>query len=309
MTSTRIAAVIPFLGGLLFLALSNPVSHAEDSGPRCMQYLSALRGRTVKYCIDRSRPDLPATSGEPVAYYFHGVGRDEGHWSRSRYDQTLRELRRTEDLPAVTFVSFETAGTSFFADREASGEHAYETWFLREFVPMIEARYRVCSTRRCRALLGHSMGGMGAINTGLRHPHLFFLIGANSPATPPFNVFDDYGKVWRPYFQRHGVLAARGAYLIWDARRAFKSRENADAHSPIELVRGFPASKRWPAFYVDVGDDDYYGFDEGVGILVRLLAERGLPATSNLYRGGTHDIEDEPMQRRNLLRFLFDRLK
>jgi S-formylglutathione hydrolase FrmB len=56
----------------------------------------------------------------------------------------------------------------------------YETHFLSELMPFIEAHYRVRRDRNGRGLIGHSGGAYGASMLALRHPDVFSFVGASS---------------------------------------------------------------------------------------------------------------------------------
>lgn len=278
--------------------------------PNCHRYSSLVLEKDVKYCLERSRPDLPQRQGEPVAYYMHGVTEDETHWWKEKYAETLAAFRGAEDLPPFTVVTFETSGTSYFTDRggKQSGGDAFETWFVTEFLVHVEADHGVCAARECRAILGHSMGGLGAIKTALRFPHLFATVAANSAALVPFNVHAPM-EHWKAYFDRHPIYQVQGRWLIWDARRAFPSAEIFDQHDPSVLVAQLTDSASFPKMYLDVGGRDHYGFQEGFFRFLAAVKKRGLVVESNYYPEGTHYPRREPHQRENVLRFLIERIR
>jgi S-formylglutathione hydrolase FrmB len=155
------------------------------------------------------------------------------------------------------------------------------------------------------------MGGLGAIKTALRFPKLFSVVAANSPALVPFSIWDSFWK-WVHYFGRHPIDSYRGTYLIWDTRRAFRTRANFDLHDPVLEVAHFAENfdpGLFPKFYFDVGNQDFYGFQEGFARLKMMLDKTGYAYTSDFYPNGTHDIENEPVQRENLLRWLIEKLR
>src|SRR5260370_17987569 len=58
----------------------------------------------------------------------------------------------------------------------------YDDFFLREFMPWIENRYRIAATRESRGIGGISMGGYGALRMAFLHPRLFGSVSAHSAA-------------------------------------------------------------------------------------------------------------------------------
>ena len=256
--------------------------------------------------MQRSHPELPLTQHEPVFYFMHGIWEDHKAWMKTGYADALTKLSQTEKFPPATFVSFETASISLFTDHtnDPRASDSYESWFLNEFIPWIEKIHGVCASRECRGLMGVSMGGLGAIKTALRHPHLFFLAAANSAALVPFNVFEPMSR-WKSYFDRHPIGNLKGSFLINRARSTFRTAENFDLHDPLKIVTAF-ASELWPALYFDVGGKDSYGFQEGAFLFKKALEDRKLPFTFYFEPKGGHDL----VLKRNIevLRYIRERL-
>lgn len=60
--------------------------------------------------------------------------------------------------------------------------HAYAQWLAQTLVPAIDARYRTQARPDARAILGWSLGGAQALNSGWQYPEVFGRIGAFSPS-------------------------------------------------------------------------------------------------------------------------------
>src|SRR5207344_2520339 len=58
----------------------------------------------------------------------------------------------------------------------------YSDFFLQEFIPAVENKYRVRPGRKNRAITGVSMGGYGALRFAFAHPELFSAVSAQSAA-------------------------------------------------------------------------------------------------------------------------------
>ena len=107
----------------------------------------------------------------PVAYYLHGLGDNEqslvnlGGWSI--YDRLMREKKIGE------FVVLAPAGFASFYINSRDGKFRYEDFFLHEFLPAMEKKYRIGTTRSQRGILGVSMGGYGALHYGFKYPECF----------------------------------------------------------------------------------------------------------------------------------------
>lgn len=293
----------------LFLSGSQPLlaDDSEKGEPGCFSYSSPVLEKKITYCIHRSRPDLPPSSGEPVSYYMHGIGGNHKHWVNAGYQTSLEKLGRIETLPAITIVSFDTAKMSYFIDQEGknTGSQAYETWFINEFIPKIEREFQVCARRECRSVIGTSMGGMGALNMGLRHRDLFFLMAANAPALFPYNIFDSTEK-WMAYMMRHPVGPIKGGVLLLDGRRAFLDWDFFDQHDVCWLTENWAQNEKFPALFFDMGGNDSYGFQEGYGRFLEILKKKKLPFRANFIPDGEHGMSDQPERREALLRFLLE---
>jgi S-formylglutathione hydrolase FrmB len=262
-------------------------------GHNCHEYKSTALNRKVNFCLHRSHPEAPA-KGEPVVYFFHGMGGGADHWISTGYAEVVTTLARSEGLPAVTFVSFDTEGKSFFSDHggKTTGGKAYESWFVKEFMPYVEKQFSLCDRRECRATLGLSMGGLGALKTALRRPDLFSGSAVNCPALPPFSAYRPW-KEWKAYFDRNPIGSFKGGFLLQFMKGVFPNQELADGNDPSFLAENFKNTSEFPRIYFDAGMKDYYGFQEGYARLKGILDTRGIPYVSYLDPDMGHDISDK----------------
>ena len=173
---------IALLGVLLSLA-SLGVAQSASGGSKveCSAVQSRILARPVPYCVM-----LPPSYGQdksrryPVAYYLHGLGDNEqslvnlGGWSI--YDRLMREKKIGE------FVVIAPAGSVSFYINSRDGKFRYEDFFLTEFLPAMEKKYRIGTTRAQRGIMGISMGGFGALHYGFKYPDKFSAVSANMPA-------------------------------------------------------------------------------------------------------------------------------
>ena len=77
-------------------------------------------------------------------------------------------------------------GASFYVDATQApwAEHfQMETYITRDLIAAVEASFPLAPWRR--GLLGHSMGGHGALTLALRHPDLFACVSAFAPIAAP----------------------------------------------------------------------------------------------------------------------------
>ncbi len=92
-----------------------------------------------------------------------------------------------------------------------------ESWLVHELLPLLAAQLPIDATRI--GLMGHSMGGHGALTLGLRHPTVFRTVSALAPICAPSQVpwgikaFNGYLGDDRITWAAHdacALLAARG---------------------------------------------------------------------------------------------------
>jgi S-formylglutathione hydrolase FrmB len=269
---SRGIAVLGFL--LLLVPLSVAQSTAAHSKVECSMLKSRILARQVPYCamlppsyeVDKARHF-------PVAYYLHGLGDNEqslvnlGGWSI--YDRLMREKKIGE------FVVLAPAGFASFYIDSRDGKFRYEDFFLHEFLPAMEKKYRIGKTRSQRGILGVSMGGYGALHYGFKYPEMFSAVSANMPALiehlPP-----ELSSEWQQ------ILMGR---IFGDPPDTAFYEKN----SPFRLARTVPVSAlRRMVIYLDCGAQDRYGFNIGTLSMDKLLTQRGISHEAHIYPG-SHD--------------------
>ncbi len=72
-------------------------------------------------------------------------------------------------------------GESFYIN-SFDGHERYEDFFIKEFIPAIDGKYRTIARREARGISGVSMGGYGSLHLGMRHPDVFGSASAHSAA-------------------------------------------------------------------------------------------------------------------------------
>lgn len=98
-------------------------------------------------------------------------------------DTSPRGLNLPQEHDAYDFGS----GASFYVDAVTPGykdHYQMDTYVTKELYQLITQDFKMKNV----SLLGHSMGGHGALTLGLRNPHLFRSISAFSPIVNPTKV-------------------------------------------------------------------------------------------------------------------------
>lgn len=123
----------------------------------------------------------------PVLYLLHGATSLPKEWVDGSYQGldlrvAMDSLIAADAIPELIVVMPDANNViqaSFYANSPATGN--WENFVVRDLVRYIDRRYRTETTASRRALVGHSMGGFGALTIGFDHPELFGLVYAVSP--------------------------------------------------------------------------------------------------------------------------------
>ena len=245
--ASRWMAVLGCLFSLLALAgvAQAPAGSYRRWSARTLQ--SRILARPVPYCVM-----LPPSYAQdkarryPVAYYLHGLGDNEqslvnlGGWSI--YDRLMREKKIGE------FVVVAPAGFASFYINSRDGKFRYEDFFLQEFLPAMEKKYRIGTTRAQRGIMGISMGGFGALHYAFKYPEKFAAVSANMPALIE-HLPRELSQEWQQELM--GTIFGDPPDLAF-----------YEKNSPFHLARtaSLPALKRM-TIYFDCGAQDRYGFN------------------------------------------------
>jgi enterochelin esterase-like enzyme len=234
---------------------------------------SRILGRSVPYCVI-----LPPGYGEdsnrryPVLYYFHGLGDNQQMFVRSGGFNLVEELWDRHQIGDSILVT--PAGYASFFMNSYDGRFRYDDFFLQEFMPWIEHRYRVAGRRESRGLGGISMGGYGALRMAFLHPQLFGSVSVHSAALmerlPAISVGNS---------PESGRLRILGNVFGSPPDRSFWDRNN-----PLTIAHA--AELAGMKIYFDCGSEDDYGFEAGAQALHNVLVSRHISHEFHLYPGG-----------------------
>jgi S-formylglutathione hydrolase FrmB len=264
---------------VLFAVVAASLPVYAQSRIDCDALNSRILKFSVHYCVylpasyDAGVPAHPPQR-YPVLYFLHGLGDNERTLFNSGGWTLLDGLRQEHKMGEFLIVAPE--GRRSFYINSADGTVRYSDFFLQEFVPLIEAKYRVSKGRNNRAISGISMGGYGALRLAFAHPEMFSAVSAQSAAliTESPQELDAAARSGAPL---SGVLAA----VFGDPINLPHWREN----SPFVLARKNIAGLRRVAIYFNCGQDDNYGFEKGAAALHEQLQKEGLKHEYRSYPG------------------------
>jgi enterochelin esterase-like enzyme len=139
-----------------------------------------------------------STDRYPVLYLQHGAGEDERGWTnQGRANFILDNLIAAKKAKPMIVVMDNGYATKAGEQPPPFDFGGFETVLIEELIPKIDDAYRTQSDREHRALAGLSMGGMQALQIGLKHLDRFSAIGAfSAPAAREFDLKTSYGGVF-----------------------------------------------------------------------------------------------------------------
>jgi S-formylglutathione hydrolase FrmB len=255
-----------------------PPAHAQ-SRIDCDALNSSILKHPVHYCVylpagyDAGPTQHPAQK-YPVLYFLHGLGDNERTLFNSGGWTMLDDLRQQHKLGEFLIVAPE-GGQTFYIN-SADGSVRYSDFFLTEFIPLIETKYRISQGRNSRAISGISMGGYGALRFAFAHPEIFSAVSAQSAAliSESPQELDTAGRTGAPLLK---TLAA----VFGSPIEVQHWKEN----SPFVLARKNIAGIRKLAIYFNCGQDDNYGFEKGAAALHEQLQKEGVKHDYHPYPG------------------------
>lgn len=244
----------------------------------CRRLPSRIMNRPVGYCAFLP-PGYEAANlarRYPLLYFLHGLGGNERSLLDSGIWGLVEDLRSQHKIGGFLIVAPE--GDSSFYINSRDKRTLYSDFFLREFIPSIERRYRVRRDRGGRAISGISMGGYGALRFAFADPRLFSSVSVESAAlwVRPPRWLDSAAAGSAPQARMLGAIFGHPLDpRFWSA------------NDPLALARRNAARLKGLSIYFDCGTEDDYGFERGASALDRELTASGIPHEFHLYPG-TH---------------------
>ncbi|MBB4858653.1 S-formylglutathione hydrolase [Novosphingobium chloroacetimidivorans] len=254
--------------------LSTNRSHGGVQG--VYRHAAAATGTDMTFSV--FVPDHEEGARLPVVWYLSGLTcthanvTEKGEFRRACSELGLIFVApdtspRGEDVADDAAGAYDFGlGAGFYVDAtEAPFARHYRMWsyIVDELPELISAQFPADMTRQ--SIMGHSMGGHGALTIGLTHPDRFSAVSAFAPIVAPTQV---------PWGQK-----ALGGYL-GDDRAAWLR------HDAVALIE---RGARFPDLLVDQGEDDQFLSEQlRPGLLADACARAGIELTLRLRPGYDH---------------------
>jgi enterochelin esterase-like enzyme len=236
------------------------------------------------------------TRGErlPVIYVLHGMVRWEAFtgtpMERSFFKKmTQGKSRQFSWVNGFKVRSFQdhvdamraivvnvNGGQSWYVDSPYAPGGRYESHLIQELIPFVDSRYPTRRGKRARALVGHSMGGYGALMLLCKYPELFWTAGLRAAALPVCQ--DSY---YDPKLHIVHVVAP-----VFGPKKDRKFRDSQEPLLWIEKLKGLER-----AVHLDVGIFDLPVLVEANRAMHQKMMELQLPHT---YRETYDGHESQP---------------
>ena len=270
-TKLALAALAFVICGLA----GRPAQAAAAGRAECQSVKSKILARSVAYCaLLPPSYDVEKTRRYPVLYFLHGLGDNEQMFLHSGGWNLVEDLWEQHRLGEFVIVT-PAAGASFYINSH-DGKERYEDFFLQEFMPAIEGRYRIQAAHATRGVGGFSMGGYGALRLAFLHPDLFGSVGVHSAA-----LMEKLPNISVSQAAQNPRMR-----LLGDVFGSLPDRAFWDRNNPLTLARN--AHIAGLKIYFDCGSEDGYGFNAGAEALDKILSSRHIAHEFHIYPGG-HD--------------------
>jgi len=257
-----LALVLPLATSTLATAAAR-----VQCGTMNSRYLSSPAG----YCalLPPSYDAQPARKF-PVLYFLHGLGGDQTFLVSTGGWNIIADAWEQNRLAEFVIITPQ-AGNSFYIDSR-NGKTKYEDFFIHDFVPQMEKKFRLQGTRSGRAISGISMGGYGALRFAFKYPQMFVSAAGLMPA-----LMENLP---------HGSQDAGFTLFFGSAFGVPLDEPFWKANTPFVYAR--TANFTGMHVFLSCGEQDTYGFDRGTREMDKLLAQRHVAHVTHL-SPGQHD--------------------
>ena len=153
------------IGLAALLAVTCNLAHAQGR-IECGVVASSILRQAVRYCAflpssydaaaASKNPQAKDVRRYPVLYDLHGLGDNEQSLMNTGAWSLIQDLREQHKIGEFLIVTPDGARSFYINSRD--GRERYSDFFLQEFMPTIERKYRVRAGRNARGITGNVDG-------------------------------------------------------------------------------------------------------------------------------------------------------
>lgn len=261
----------------LFL-LSFSISISQSKVIESLSMESTLLDTSVKYSVYLPDGYDNASEAYPIVYLLNGFTGNETDWHmEGLLTDIVNELIKAKKISPMVIIMPD--GDDRLYINKGDGTYPYEDMFIKEFMPYIEAKYKVKKEKKYRGISGLSMGGNGSLRLALKHHELFGVCASfSSSIKTDEEIINDNQEHFDNYFGRISpeVIGKKGDIRLTDTIKEFNLFELIESKDP-ELLKTVD-------IYFDCGDDDFLTI--GNATMHIKLTKKGVPHEYRVRDGG-----------------------
>jgi S-formylglutathione hydrolase FrmB len=236
----------------LLITLTIPVFLYAQQGTlkESLKVKSSTMGKDVEYSVYLPADYDKSNRRYPVLYLLHGYSDDETGWSQFGEAQIIGDRLMQNGEAAPMIIVMPDGGVSWYINNY-DGKTKYEDFFVKEFIPHIDATYRTRTTKQYRAIAGLSMGGYGTLIMATKHPDLF---AAAAPLSS--GVFTDE-EIMKAEERTWNVVLGE-LYGKKDLTGMDRLTDHYNNNSILKIIETGNADElKKVRYYIDCGDKDF----------------------------------------------------
>jgi S-formylglutathione hydrolase FrmB len=230
------------------------------AGQQDFKLNSKLMAREMPYRVLLPRNyEVSKTEKFAVLYLLHGL---TGHFDNWADKTKLKDFAANYNY----IIVMPEGNDGWYSDSATVANDKYESYFVQELIPEIDARFRTLGDREHRAVAGLSMGGYGSLKFGLKYPEKFAVVGSFSGALGAASFTDKtLGNGWKVLTD--SIMSVYGA-------EESQTRKDNDIYKMLREISPEKA-KTLPFIYLDCGTED--GLITSNRDFSALLVEKKIP--------------------------------
>jgi enterochelin esterase-like enzyme len=239
-------------------------------------FQSEILGEEVRFTVYLPYDYDTSQRYYPVVYLLHGYTDNDMGWVQFGEAQRIADEGIANGSIPPMILAMPDGGLSWYINN-FDGSVRYEDFFVEEFIPHIEATFRIRTEKRYRGVAGLSMGGYGSLVYALKHPDLFSACAAFSSAIyTRKDITEMPDEFWQGAFTRIYGPDPGGEERI---------TEHLLENNPIHIIQNArDEDLKKVRYYIDCGDDDF--LYRGNSSLHILLRDRQIPHEYRVRDGG-----------------------